>query len=444
MSWKQRASIFLKAAGMISGPYRSRINAATMLAQSKSVHQAEIDAACEMADFLRFNVQYMTEIFNEQPDSDELIWNRIDHRALEGFVLAITPFNFTSIAGNLPTAPAMMGNTVIWKPSNAQIYSARILMEIFMEAGIPSGVINMVFAPGPETGKVAFSHPDFAGLHFTGSTSVFQNMWREIGNNIDKYKTYPRIVGETGGKNFVLVHKSANVAQVATAITRGAFEYQGQKCSAVSRAYIPEILWENVKEEIICDMKSMKMGSVEDFSNFINAVINEAAFDKLVGYIEKAKKDKEVEIIYGGNYDKSKGYFIEPTIILSKDPHYITMEEELFGPILTIYVYDQKKWAETIQLVDRTSIYGLTGSIFSKDRYAIEYALKNLEHAAGNFYINDKPTGAVVNQQPFGGARGSGTNDKAGSKLNLLRWVSPRTVKECFLPPESYKYPFME
>ena len=444
MSWKQRASIFLRAAGMISGPYRARINAATMLAQSKSAHQAEIDAACELADFLRFNVQYMTEIYNEQPDSDELKWNRIEQRALEGFVFALTPFNFTAIAGNLPSAPAMMGNTVVWKPSNTQIYSARIIMEIFMEAGLPDGVINLIFVSGPTAGKVIFSHPDFAGIHFTGSTAVFQNIWKEIGNNISKFKSYPRIVGETGGKNFVLVHESANAVQVATAITRGAFEFQGQKCSAASRAYIPDNLWKEVLTEIKCDMDTMKMGPIEDFSNFVNAVIDEASFDKLAAYIDRAKKDKEVEIIHGGNYDKSKGYYIEPTIILTKDPHYVTMEEELFGPVLSIYIYDHDKFEKIVELVDKTSIYALTGSILSKDRYVIEYAMKKLEHAAGNFYINDKPTGAVVNQQPFGGARGSGTNDKAGSKLNLLRWVSPRTIKECFLPPESYKYPFME
>jgi len=444
MSWKQRASIFLKAAGLISGPYRARINAATMLGQSKSVHQAEIDSACELADFLRFNVQYMTEIYNDQPDSDELHWNRMEQRALEGFVFALTPFNFTAIAGNLPSAPAMMGNTVVWKPSNTQIYSARIIMEIFMEAGLPDGVINLVYVSGPTAGKVIFSHSDFAGIHFTGSTSVFQNIWKEIGNNISSYKSYPRIVGETGGKNFVLVHETANATQVATALTRGAFEYQGQKCSAVSRAYIPDNLWNEVLCEIKCDMDTMKIGPVEDFSNFVNAVIDEASFDKLSGFIDRAKKDDNVEIIHGGNYDKSKGYFIEPTIILTKDPHYVTMEEELFGPILTIYVYDHTQFEETIDLVDKTSMYALTGSIFSKDRYVIEHVMKKLEHAAGNFYINDKPTGAVVNQQPFGGARGSGTNDKAGSKLNLLRWVSPRTVKECFIPPTSYKYPFME
>jgi 1-pyrroline-5-carboxylate dehydrogenase len=444
LSWKQRASIFLKAAGMISGPYRARINAATMLGQSKSAHQAEIDAACELADFLRFNVQYMSEIYVEQPASSDLTWNRIEQRALEGFVFALTPFNFTAIAGNLPSAPAMMGNTVVWKPSNSQIYSARIIMEIFQEAGLPKGVINLVYVSGFTAGKVIFSHPDFAGIHFTGSTAVFQQIWKEIGNNISKYKSYPRIVGETGGKNFVLVHESANAAQVATALTRGAFEYQGQKCSAASRAYIPDTLWEEVLNEIKCDMETIKMGSVEDFSNFVNAVIDEASFTKLSGFIERAKQDPEAQIIQGGNYDKSKGYFIEPTIILTTNPHYITMEEELFGPILTIYVYDHTKFDETIDLVDKTSIYALTGSVFSKDRYIIDSVMKRLNHAAGNFYINDKPTGAVVNQQPFGGARGSGTNDKAGSKLNLLRWVSPRTIKECFLPPVSYKYPFLE
>jgi len=444
MSWKQRASIFLKAAGMISGPYRARINAATMLGQSKSVHQSEIDAACELSDFLRFNVQYMTEIYNEQPDSDEKIWNRLEQRPLEGFVFALTPFNFTAIAGNLPSAPAMMGNTVVWKPSNAQIYAARIIMEIFMEAGLPDGVINLIFVSGPTAGKVIFSHPDFAGIHYTGSTAVFQNIWKEIGNNIHKFKSYPRIVGETGGKNFVLMHESANAAQVATALTRGAFEYQGQKCSAVSRAYIPDNRWDEILDEIKCDMDTLKMGPVENFSNFVNALIDEASFDKLAGFIDRAKKDEEVEVLFGGNYDKSKGYYIEPTILLTKDPHYVTMEEELFGPILSIYIYDHTKWGETVELVDNTSIYGLTGSIFSKDRYIIEDAMKKLTHAAGNFYINDKPTGSVVNQQPFGGSRGSGTNDKAGSRINLLRWVSPRTIKETFVPPVSYKYPFME
>ncbi|NCA85002.1 MAG: L-glutamate gamma-semialdehyde dehydrogenase [Clostridia bacterium] len=444
LSWKQRASIFLKAAGMISGPYRARLNAATMLGQSKSAHQAEIDSACELADFLRFNVQYMTEIYNDQPDSSELVWNRLEQRALEGFVFALTPFNFTAIAGNLPSAPAMMGNTVVWKAADTQIYSARIIMEIFMEAGLPDGVINLIFVRGPVAGKVIFSHPDFAGIHFTGSTAVFQHIWKEIGNNISKYKSYPRIVGETGGKNFVLAHQSANPVQVATAITRGAFEYQGQKCSAVSRAYIPDTMWEEVLKEIKMDFETIKMGTVEKFTNFVNAVIDEASFDKLAGVIDRARKDSQVEIIQGGHYDKSEGFFIEPTILLTTDPHYVTMEEELFGPILTIYVYDHNKFDEILEVIDNTSIYALTGSIFSKDRYVVEHAMRRLKHAAGNFYINDKPTGAVVNQQPFGGARGSGTNDKAGSMINLLRWVSPRTIKECFLPPVSYKYPFME
>ena len=429
---------------MIAGPYRARINAATMLAQSKSAHQAEIDSACELADFLRFNVRYMTEIYTEQPNSDEINWNRLEQRELEGFVFALTPFNFTAIAGNLPSAPALMGNTVVWKPSNSQVYSAAIIMEIFMEAGLPEGVINLVFVSGPVAGKVIFSHPDFAGIHFTGSTGVFQNIWKEVGNNIHKYKSYPRIVGETGGKNFVLVHESSNPREVATALTRGAFEYQGQKCSAASRAYIPSNLWDQIWDDVKSDMDSIKMGSVEDFSNFVNAVIDEASFDKLEMFINNAKKDKNAEVIHGGNCDKTKGFFIEPTIILTKDPHYITMKEELFGPVLTIYVYDPKDFDEVIDLVDTTSIYALTGSIFSKDRYIIEKVLKRLNHAAGNFYINDKPTGAVVNMQPFGGARGSGTNDKAGSKLNLLRWVSPRTIKECFLPPKNYRYPFLE
>ena len=444
VSWKQRASIFLKAAAMIAGPYRARINAATMLAQSKSAHQAEIDSACELADFLRFNVRYMTEIYTEQPNSDEINWNRLEQRELEGFVFALTPFNFTAIAGNLPSAPALMGNTVVWKPSNSQVYSAAIIMDIFMEAGLPEGVINLVFVSGPVAGKVIFSHPDFAGIHFTGSTGVFQNIWKEVGNNIHKYKSYPRIVGETGGKNFVLVHESSNPREVATALTRGAFEYQGQKCSAASRAYIPSNLWDQIWNDVKSDMDSIKMGSVEDLSNFVNVVIDEASFDKLEMFINNAKKDKNAKIIHGGNCDKSKGFFIEPTIILTKDPHYITMEEELFGPVLTIYVYDPKDFDEVIDLVDTTSIYALTGSIFSKDRYIIEKVLKRLNHAAGNFYINDKPTGAVVNMQPFGGARGSGTNDKAGSKLNLLRWVSPRTIKECLLPPKNYRYPFLE
>ncbi|MCF8371644.1 MAG: L-glutamate gamma-semialdehyde dehydrogenase [Bacteroidales bacterium] len=444
MSWKHRASIFLRAASMIAGPYRARVNASTMLGQSKSAHQAEIDAACEMVDFLRFNVEYMTEIFTRQPESAPHIWNRIEQRPLEGFVFALTPFNFTSIAGNLPTAPAMMGNTVVWKVSNQQVYSAHVLMEVFREAGLPDGVINLVFVSGPVAGKVIFSHPDFAGIHFTGSTAVFQNIWKTIGENIHKYKSYPRIVGETGGKNFVLIHKTANPSQVATAITRGAFEYQGQKCSAASRIYVPDNLWPEIKELMLAQVNSITMGPPERFGNFFNAVIDEGSFDKLAGFIDRAKTDKDAEIISGGGYDKSVGYYIEPTVIVTTDPHYITMEEELFGPIVTIYIYEADKFEEVMELVDTTSIYALTGSIFAKDRYVIERASERLKNAAGNFYINDKPTGAVVSQQPFGGARGSGTNDKAGSELNLLRWVSPRTIKECFLPAEDYKYPFLE
>ncbi len=443
MPWEERSAIFLRAAGLIAGPYRTKLNAATMLGQSKNVHQAEIDAACELTDFLRFNVQYMNNIYYVQPESDELRRNQFDQRPLEGFVFALTPFNFTAIAGNLPTAPAMAGNTVVWKPSNTQIYSASVLMEIFKEAGLPDGVINLIYVSGPVAGKEIFSHPDFAGIHFTGSTKVFQSIWKEIGNNISKYKSYPRIVGETGGKNFILAHPSSEPVQVATALTRGAFEYQGQKCSAASRAYLPKSLWSEIIKEIECDLNKMKTGPVEDFSNFINAVIDEASFNSLVSYIEAAKKDTDTEILFGGTYNKSKGYFIEPTILLTKNPHYITMEEELFGPVLTIYLYEDKEFDNVLTLINNTSIYGLTGSIFSKDRRAIEKAKQILRHAAGNFYINDKPTGAVVNQQPFGGARGSGTNDKAGSYLNLLRWISPRTIKECFLPPESFKYPFL-
>lgn len=441
--WKQRASIFLRAAGLIAGPYRAKLNAATMLGQSKNAQQAEIDAACELIDFLRFNVQYMSNIYKVQPESDELRWNRFDQRPLEGFVFALTPFNFTAIAGNLPTAPAMMGNTIVWKPSNTQIYSASILMEIFKEAGLPAGVINLIYVSGPVAGKEIFSHRDFGGIHFTGSTAVFQSIWKEIGNNISKYKSYPRIVGETGGKNFVLAHPSSEPVQIATALTRGAFEYQGQKCSAASRAYLPKSLWAEIVKEIDSDLKKMKTGPVEDFSNFVNAVIDEASFNSLVSYIENAQKDDDVEILFGGTYDKTDGYFIEPTVLLTTNPHYVTMEEELFGPILTIYLYDDSDFEAVLELIDNTSIYGLTGSIFSKDRHAVEKAARVLRHAAGNFYINDKPTGAVVNQQPFGGARGSGTNDKAGSYLNLIRWVSPRTIKECFLPPESFKYPFL-
>lgn len=443
MSWEHRTSIFLKAAELIAGPYRAKINAATMLAQSKNAYQAEIDSACEIVDFLRFNVEYMTQIYAQQPESSEGIWNRLEQRPLEGFVFALTPFNFTAIAGNLPTSAAMMGNTVVWKPAYTQIYSANVLMEVFREAGVPDGVINLIYVDGPTAGDIIFSHKDFAGIHFTGSTAVFQHIWKTIGENIYKYRSYPRIVGETGGKDFIMVHKSSRAKQVATAISRGAFEFQGQKCSAASRAYIPSNLWEDVKDYVVEDLKTFKMGGPEDFSNFINAVIDEKSFDKIAKYIDDAKASDDVEVIAGGNYDKSKGYFIEPTVLLAKDPKYTTMCEEIFGPVITIYVYDEDKFEETLELVDNTSPYALTGSIFSQDRYTIELATKRLEQSAGNFYINDKPTGAVVGQQPFGGARGSGTNDKAGSMINLLRWVSPRLIKETFVTPTDYRYPFL-
>lgn len=444
MEWEQRSSIFLKAAELLAGPYRARINAATMLGQSKNVYQAEIDSACEMIDFLRFNVQYAHEIYHQQPVSSKGIYNRVEHRPLEGFVFALTPFNFTAIAGNLPTSAALMGNTVVWKPAFSQIYAANVLMEVFMEAGVPAGVINLIYVPGSTAGDIILSHPDFGGIHFTGSTGVFQSIWQTIGNNIQKYKSYPRIVGETGGKDFILAHPSANPAEVITALSRGAFEYQGQKCSAASRAYIPAGMWEEVKAGLIRDLKSMKMGPTEDFGNFINAVIDEKSFDKLAGFIDRAGKDADAEIITGGKYDKSKGYFIEPTIIQAKRPDYVTMCEELFGPVLTVYVYEDSKFEETCRVVDQTGTYALTGSIMSKDRYAIQLATKLLVNAAGNFYINDKCTGAVVGQQPFGGSRASGTNDKAGSMINLLRWVSPRTIKETFVPPVDYRYPFLE
>jgi 1-pyrroline-5-carboxylate dehydrogenase len=444
LPWENRASIFLKAASLLAGKYRSQINAATMMAQSKNAFQAEIDSACELIDFFRFNVQFLTEIYSQQPQSAPLTWNRLEHRPLEGFVFALTPFNFTSIAGNLPTAPALMGNTVVWKPSNTQIYSARVIMEVLMESGLPDGVINLVFVSGPVAGKEIFSHRDFAGIHYTGSTEVFQNIWKTIGENIHKYKSYPRIVGETGGKDFVIAHNSANVEQLATALVRGAFEYQGQKCSAVSRAYIPRSIWPALKGRMECFLAEIKMGPPEDFRNFFNAVIDEASFDKLASVIDRAKKDKEAEVIFGGGCDKSIGYFIEPTVILTSNPHYYTMEEELFGPILTLFVYEDDNYENTLDILDETSIYALTGAIFSKDRYAIELATKKLRNAAGNFYINDKPTGAVVGQQPFGGARGSGTNDKAGSVNNLMRWVQPRTIKENFRPPNDYKYMFMQ
>ncbi len=443
LSWEHRASIFLKAADLIGGPYRAKLNAATMLGQSKNAYQAEIDSACEIIDFLRFNVHYMAAIYAEQPNSSPGMWNRLEWRPLEGFIYALTPFNFTAIAGNLPTSCAMMGNVVVWKPSNTAVYSANVLMEVFKKAGVPDGVINLIYPSGPDAADVVFSHPDFAGIHFTGSTPVFQSIWKTIGNNIQLYKSYPRIVGETGGKDFILAHPSAEAKVVATAISRGAFEYQGQKCSAASRAYIPKSLWKEVKEFVLADLKSMKMGGTEDFTNFINAVIDENSFNKLAAYIANARKDKKAEIIAGGKCDKSTGYFIEPTIIQAKDPMYVTMCEELFGPVLTVYIYDDNKFDETIKLVDKTSPYALTGAIIAQDRYAIEKATKGLSNAAGNFYINDKPTGAVVGQQPFGGARGSGTNDKAGAKINLLRWVSPRTIKETFVPPTDYRYPFL-
>ncbi len=444
LSWEHRAAIFLKAADLISGPYRDKINASTMLGQSKNVYQAEIDAACEMADFFRFNVQFMVQIYKDQPISSKGIWNRVEQRPLEGFVYAITPFNFTSIAANLSAAPALMGNVVVWKPSETQIYSAAVIMDVFKEAGMPDGVINMVFADGPVGGKVMATHPDFVGVHFTGSTGVFRKIWKAIGENVSLHNTYPKIVGETGGKDFVMVHSSSDPEQVATALSRGAFEYQGQKCSAASRAYIPKGMWPQVKEKLVKDVNSFKMGSPEDFSNFINAVIDERAFSKITGYIDRAKEHDDVEIIAGGDYDSSKGWFIQPTVIVSNDPMYESMQEEIFGPVLTIYLYDDDKYEETLKLVDSTSPYALTGAIFANDRFAIDLAMNKLVNAAGNFYINDKPTGAVVGQQPFGGARASGTNDKSGSYLNLLRWVSPRTIKENFNPPEDYRYPFLE
>lgn len=443
LGWEQRAAIFLKAAELIAGPYRDRLNAATMIGQSKNVHQAEIDAACEFIDFLRFNVEFMTEVYSEQPVSDLGIWNRSEYRPLEGFCFAVTPFNFTAIAGNLPTCMAMMGNVVVWKPSDKQILSAKVLMEVFMEAGLPAGVINMIFTDGKETAEKILKHPDFAGLHFTGSTKVFQGMWKMIGENIHLYKTYPRIVGETGGKDFVMVHSSANVEAVATGLVRGAFEYQGQKCSAASRAYVPKSLWEDVKKVMESQLKTVKMGSPEDPSNFVNAVIDKNSFEKCKGYIERAEKSSEASILFGGKCDDSKGWFVEPTVILTENPKYESVCEEIFGPILSIYVYEDEKWAETLKLVDETSPYSLTGAIFAQDRYAIAEAYKALENAAGNFYINDKPTGAVVGQQPFGGARASGTNDKAGSKMNLLRWVSVRSIKETFVSPKDYKYPYL-
>ena len=443
LPWEQRAGIFLKAAELIAGPYRAKINAATMIAQSKTVHQAEIDAACELIDFLRFNVQFMTDIYHEQPESTSDAWNRLEYRPLEGFTYAVTPFNFTAIAANLPACMAMMGNVVVWKPSDSQIFSAKIIMDVFKEAGVQDGVINVIFGDPVMITDTVLASPDFSGLHFTGSTYIFKELWKQIGNNIHNYKTYPRIVGETGGKDFIVAHKSANAKQVATAISRGAFEFQGQKCSAASRAYIPTNLWEDVKKHVVEDIKSFKMGSPENMDNFITAVIHEGSFDKLAKFIDEAKTAKDAEIMIGGGYDKSKGYFIEPTVIVTSNPKYTTMCTELFGPVITIYVYDENDYTATLKLVDETSEYALTGAILSSDRYAIQEATNILQNAAGNFYINDKPTGAVVGQQPFGGARASGTNDKAGSALNLLRWVSPRMIKETFVTPTNYRYPFL-
>ena len=443
VSWTERASIFLKAAELLAGPYRAKMNASTMIAQSKNVHQAEIDAACEMIDFFRFNVQYMTDIFKDQPESAPGIWNRVEYRPLEGFVYAITPFNFTSIAANLPAAAALMGNVVVWKPSDHQAYSAQVIVDLFKEAGLPDGVINVVYGDPVMITDTVLNSPDFSGLHFTGSTFVFKELWKKIGENIHTYKTYPRIVGETGGKDFIWAHNSAYPLQVATAITRGAFEFQGQKCSAASRAYIPASIWGEVRKHLENQVAELKMGSPEDPSNFINAVIHEGSFDKITKYIDAAKADNNAEVIIGGGYDKSKGYFIEPTVILAKDASYQTMTTELFGPVITIYVYEDAEWENSLKLVDESTEYALTGAIFSTDRYIVEQASKALENAAGNFYINDKPTGAVVGQQPFGGARASGTNDKAGSAQNLLRWTSVRLIKETFVTPQDYKYPFL-
>ena len=444
MPWEQRAAIFLKAAELLAGPYRAKINAATMTAQSKTIHQAEIDAACEFIDFLRFNVSYMQEIYEQQPESAEGIWNRVEYRPLEGFVYAITPFNFTAIAGNLPASAAMMGNVVVWKPSDSQIFSAKVIIDVFAEAGLPAGVINVVFGDPVMVSNTVLASPDFSGLHFTGSTSVFKALWKQIGNQIETYKTYPRIVGETGGKDFIIAHPTANPQQVATAMVRGAFEFQGQKCSAASRTYLPKSIAQEVLDSVKKDVASMKApGSPEDMGNFVTAVIHEGSFDKLASYIDQAKADADADVVIGGDYDKSKGYFISPTVILTTNPHYKTMETELFGPVLTVYVYEDAAWKETLKLVDATSEYALTGAVISTDRYAITEATEALQNCAGNFYINDKPTGAVVGQQPFGGARASGTNDKAGSAQNLLRWVSPRLIKETFVTPVNYRYPFL-
>ncbi|MCZ2299634.1 MAG: L-glutamate gamma-semialdehyde dehydrogenase [Chitinophagales bacterium] len=444
MSWENRAAIFLKAADLLATKYRSYINGTTMLGQSKNAFQAEIDSACELIDFLRFNVHFLSEIYKQQPISGAGMHNRLEWRPLEGFVLAVTPFNFTAIGGNLPTSAAMCGNVVVWKPANTQVYSAQMFMRILKEAGLPDGVINLIYVDGPTIGKVCFNHRDFAGVHFTGSTGVFNNMWETIGKNMSIYKSYPRIVGETGGKDFVLAHKSADVDTLVTALLRGAFEFQGQKCSAASRAYIPSNIADEVRKKLIAGVKSMKMGTTENFTNFINAVIDEKSFDKIKSYIDAAKKDSKVKIIAGGKCDKKEGYFIQPTIIETSNPKYITMCEEIFGPVLTIYVYPANNFEKTLELVDSTSPYALTGAIIAQDKLAVELATNKLRNAAGNFYVNDKPTGAVVGQQPFGGARASGTNDKAGSALNLYRWLSARTIKETFNPPTDYKYPFLQ
>ena len=444
MPWQSRAAIFLKAADLVAGPYRAKINAATMLCQSKTIYQAEIDAACELIDFLRFNVQFMHEIYENQPESSPGVWNRLTYRPLEGFIYAVSPFNFTAIAGNLSASAAMMGNVVIWKPSDHQVYSANILMEIFIEAGLPDGIINMVFGDPEMITDTVLKSKEFAGIHYTGSTSVFRNIWSKIGKNINGYNSYPRIVGETGGKDFIVAHPSAKPKEVATGIIRGAFEFQGQKCSAASRVYLPKSKAKSIIKVVKEELKTIKIGSPADFENFITAVIHKGAFDRLVDTIEKIKKDEDVEIIAGGNYDDSKGYFIEPTVVVTSNPNYDTMNRELFGPLVTIYIYPDNDWENTLKLIDKTSDYALTGAVYSQDRYALEEALIALENSAGNFYINDKPTGAVVGQQPFGGARGSGTNDKAGSVLNLLRWVSPRLIKETFVPASDYRYPFME
>ena len=444
MSWENRSAIFLRAAELIAGPYRHIINAATMIGQSKTVHQAEIDAACELIDFLRFNVEYVTHMYENQPDSDSDAWNRIEYRPLEGFVYAVTPFNFTAIAANLPACMAMLGNVVVWKPSDSQIYSSKVIIDIFKEAGLPGGVINAVFGDPEMITEIVMDNSNFAGIHFTGSTSIFKTFWKKIGLNIEKYKTYPKIVGETGGKDFIVAHKSANYKEVATAIIRGAFEFQGQKCSAASRAYISKTIWKDVEKFLLEELKTISIGSPENMENFVTSVIHEASFDKIVNYIENAKKDSSCKIIAGGNADKSRGYFVDPTVILTNDPKYVTMREEIFGPVITIFLFDDDKFEETLLLVDQTSEYALTGAILSKDRNVIEKATKILKHSAGNFYVNDKPTGAVVGRQPFGGARGSGTNDKAGSMLNLLRWVSPRLIKETFVTPKDYRYPFLD